>query len=365
MHISQKSNSFLALVRLGIGHSANDLPEQIDWHTIKVLAKQHGLSAVIIDGVERLSDEQRPPKPILLEWIGTVLQVYECRYEQYCKAIAGLAGIYNANGYKMMVLKGYACSLDWPKPEHRPCGDIDIWLFGQQKEADETLQKLSRIGEIENKIEIDNSHHHHTVFEWQGFAVENHYDFINVHHHKSHAALEKIFKELGKNDSYFVEINGERVFLPSPNLHVLFLLKHAALHFFSTELTFRQVLDWAFFVEKHGKEVDWEWLKSVAEEYGMLRFFNIVNAICVEDLGFDQSLFPTISYLPMLKDKVLNEIFSSVYENDMTSNIILRQVNRYRRWRSNAWKHELCFKESMWSAFWSGVWGHLLKPKSI
>lgn len=37
----------------------------------------------------------------------------------------------------MMVLKGYGLSLNYLKPSHRPCGDIDIWLFGKQKEADD------------------------------------------------------------------------------------------------------------------------------------------------------------------------------------------------------------------------------------
>ena len=87
----------------------------------------------------------------------------------------------------MMVLKGYACSIDWPKPEHRPCGDIDIWLFGKQKEADALLVK-------DKGVIVDTSHHHHTVFDWGGFMVENHFDFINVHHHKSNAAFESLFK---------------------------------------------------------------------------------------------------------------------------------------------------------------------------
>lgn len=80
---------------------------------------------------------------------------------------------------------------------------------------------------------IDISHHHHTVFEWQGFTVENHYDFINVHHHKSHVGLEQIFKELGENETNYVELNGEKVYLPSPNLHALFLIRHALNHFAS------------------------------------------------------------------------------------------------------------------------------------
>ena len=53
--------------------------------------------------------------------------------------MAELTAFYNSHGFKMMLLKGYACGLDWPKPEHRPTVDIDIWFLGQQKEADVVL----------------------------------------------------------------------------------------------------------------------------------------------------------------------------------------------------------------------------------
>ena len=38
---------------------------------------------------------------------------------------------------------------------------------------------------------------------------------------------------------------------------------------------------------------------------------------------------------------------------------------KYRRWKANQWKHKLCFNESMFSAFLSGIWNHLMKPSSI
>lgn len=41
----------------------------------------------------------------------------------------------------MLLLKGLACGVNWPKPEHRPYGDIDVYLFGKQKEADEVLAR--------------------------------------------------------------------------------------------------------------------------------------------------------------------------------------------------------------------------------
>lgn len=349
---------FLQLIRLGIGHSANFYPKPVNWLEIKEQAERHGLYAVVLDGIENLPSNVRPPQEILLEWIGEVLQNYEYQYDHYCKAISKLAGFYNSNGYRMMVLKGYACSLDWPKPSHRPCGDIDIWQFGEYKKADALIVK-------ETGIEIDNSHHHHTVFNWRDFAVENHYDFINVYHHKSHTKLEKIFKELASDDTHYVELYGEKVYLPSPNLHALFLLKHTMLHFVSGEINLRQLLDWAFFVERHTKDIDWGWLEKTLDEYGMMPLYQLFNAICVEDLGFSCQLFPSVQFNPGMKDKVLEEILMPDQVHNGNKGLILRLASTFRRWKDSAWKHELCYKESMWSSFWYGVWGHLLKPASI
>ena len=57
----------------------------IDWAALENLAARQGLSAVVVDGVGRLPEDKRPPKPVLLQWIGETLQGYEYRYEQYRK----------------------------------------------------------------------------------------------------------------------------------------------------------------------------------------------------------------------------------------------------------------------------------------
>jgi hypothetical protein len=353
------SDALLALTRLGLGNTGGVLPDSIDWTIIKNLAEQHGLSAVVLDGIERLPDSERPSKEFMLQWIGEVLQNYEYRYELYRRAIAELAGFYREHDLKMMILKGYACSLDWPKPEHRPCGDIDIWLFGKQKAADAILL-------AEKDIKIDTSEHHHTVFYWKEFMVENHYDFLNVYQHKSSAEMEKVFKELGKDDSCFIELYGERIYLPSVNLHALFLLRHSMCHFAAESITLRQLLDWAFFVKKHSSEIDWKWLEGVIEQYGMKRLYDVYNAICVGDLGFDVNLFPRVQFDPSLKDRVLQEILFPKYPiNNLPGNVFKRISFKIRRWKDSAWKNRLCYKESLWSSFWSGVWMHFLKPSQI
>lgn len=355
---------FLSLVRIGIGHHADVLFDNIDWPSIQTLAEKQGLYGIVLDSIEKIPQSFRPNQEFLLEWIGEVLQGYEYRYEQYCKTIAELAGFYNSHGYKMMVLKGHACALNWPKPAHRPCGDIDIWLFGKQKEADSLLAK-------EKKIKVDKSHHHHTVFNWAEFTVENHYDFVNVHAERSGIEMEMVFKDLGQDDTHFVEMKNESkgtatiVYLPSPNLHALFLIKHNVSHFVGSNITLRQVLDWAFFVEKHTKEIDWNWLNGMIEKYHMKEFVNSLNAICVEELGFDPSIFKGVQFNPHLKDRILADIISPKYPTEEPARLIPRLVFKFKRWEGNGWKQKLCYNETRWSLFWSGLWAKILKPASL
>ena len=365
--LQDNHKAFISLVRLGIGHYSDKLPNAIDWNAIQEIAANHGLTAIVLDGIEKAKSNNANldiNQVVLLELIGEVMQNYETRYQQYKKAIVELAGFYNSHGYKMMILKGYACSLNWPKPEHRPCGDIDIWQFGEYKEADELIKK-------EKDITVEEDQHHHTILKWGEFTVENHYDFVNVHAHRSSAELEKVFKELGKDDSHYVELkdasagSATKVYLPSSNLHALFLLRHAASHFAAEGITLRNILDWAFFMKKHSKEVDWRWLMPIVKEYHMHDFFNCVNAICVEDLGFSASIFPSVQFLPELKEKVLNDILAPEFQHEPPAQMFTRLVFKYRRWKANEWKRNMCYNESRLSNLISGIWAHLLKPKTI
>jgi hypothetical protein len=355
--VEQFHKDFIDLIRLGIGDKTILQIRLIELAAIKTLAERHGLSAVLLDGLDKCNTDLLPAT-IKLEWIGEVLQNYESRYADYRKRVGELATFYNQHGFKLMVLKGYGLSLNWPIPNHRPCGDIDIYVFGEYKAADAALQK-------ELGIKVENGHHHHTVFGWKGYSVENHYDFVNVHYGHGNAELELVFKDLAKDDNHYVEIDGERVYLPSPNLHALFLLRHCMQDFASAELNMRQVLDWAFLVKKFSNEIDWKWLVETLNRFKMTDFFNCLNAICVGDLGFDVKLFPAIHFDPFLKEKVLNEILEPSFIRDEPNRLIPRLVYKYRRWKGNAWKQELCYHDSRVSSFFTGLWNHLLKPKTI
>ena len=328
------------------------------------MAVEQGLSALVLDGAQVLTDQgglvdgRVMDVKLKKQWIGGVIHNYEWKYEDYRKQLGRLARFYNGHGFKLMVLKGYGLGLNYPRPEHRPCGDIDIWAFGKYKEADAALTN-------ELSIQVDDSHHHHTTFSFKGYLVENHYDFVNVHYGHGNGELEKVFKELAKDDSKRIEIDGQTVYLPSANLHALFVLRHTMTHFASTGISIRHLLDWAFLWEKQGVEIDWPWFLDTMDRFHLTGFFQCLNAICVSDLGFDGSIFPEGHFDVALKDRILNDILSPEFDEPTPDSFFRRIPFKYRRWQANAWKQDLCYGDSRFMSFWRGVWSHLLKPSSI
>lgn len=355
-------DTFLSLIRLGIGHEPISLSDKIDWKRIFKLSQKHGVSAIVLDGAEKIFSDLANQESVdmhpdfKLYWISVVYDAYERAYLKYTESLARLAKFYNRRGFKLMILKGYGLSLEYPIPNHRPCGDIDTWSFGDYKEVDAAIEK-------ELGISIDSSHHHHTVYKWGEFSVENHYDFVNVHYGHNNDKLELIYKELAKDDSHYTEIDGNRIYLPSPNLNALFLLRHAMLHFASTKINIRQLLDWAFFMKKYSSQVDWDWCISILREYNMIKFFDYINAICVSDLGFDASDYPYINSDLESKDRILNDIIFPEFRDIEPKGKLNKLFYKLRRRHANSWKREICYGDEGIRSFMVSVMSHLISPR--
>ena len=104
-------------------------------------------------------------------------------------------------------------------------------------------------------------------------------------------------------------------------------------HFAGEHLNLRQVLDWGFFVRTHHKEVDWKATIGFLKEIGIYTFFNQINAICMDYLGFSESCFPTIERDKDLEERILMDILHPEFaEEKPTSGLIPILTFKFRRW---------------------------------
>ena len=328
------------------------------WKQLYKTAAEQGVLALAYDAIKGLPADVQPPRGLRLQWAVNVEQI-EQRYAKQERAIADLAAFYAEHDLKMMLLKGYGLSRNYPIPSHRPCGDADIWLYGHQEEADEWLSN-------ERGVRIDEEKHHHTVFTFEGVMVENHYDFLNVHSHRSNRTIEARLQELAAADNEPLRVGESEVHLPSADFNALFLLRHAAAHFAAAEIGLRHVVDWTLFADRYHEQVDWNALEEFAKQLNMHRFLHALNAIAVDVLGLDQAKLPSFERDEALEQRVLQEILQAEFAEQMPKRGAVKILSfKFRRWWANRWKHRMVYSEGLFMTFWVQVWSHLLKPKSI
>ena len=368
--MTQTDNALLSLVRFAVcGHcDAPQFDSRTDMNSVFALASQQAIPVLLADGLQVYLSAHPEAKPFAnetvadklkrMQWLGQVM-AYERLYAKHEKTMADLVQLYATKGIRMMVLKGYGVSLDWPVPSHRPVGDLDIYNFGEWREADALVAK-------DCGIKVDDGHEHHTVFNFKGVAVENHYDFINTKAHRDAPKIEARLKVLAENDCKEIEMQGARIYLPSADFNAIFLMRHMGQHFAGEHLNLRQVLDWGFFVRAHHKEVNWNEAIAFLKEIGLHTFFNQINAICIDYLGFDETVFPTVERKEEMEKRILADILHPEFAEEKPSSGLLPILTfKFRRWWHNRWKHPLVYKEWLLPMFLTLLWSHLRRYKTI
>jgi hypothetical protein len=351
----------LSLLRLCTGGSLEDFPrrESYDWNEVLDLCVRNGIAALVWDGMQRLYDNHifdagTMEQPLMDEWTSWIMST-EQDWRLMKLQADRLSRFFSSHDIPMMVLKGYGTSLDWPDPSHRTSGDLDIWLFGKSQEADTLLSK-------EKGIEVNNDHHHHTVFILKDRLVENHYDFVNTASHRSNRPYERRLKELAMLDR---AVPCDGFYIPGPQLEALFNLRHMALHFAAVGCTLRHLMDWGFMAAAHREQIDWEEVIRISQEAGMYRFLCALDTICVEDLGFDAACFPILERERVLADRILDDILDPEFKERLPRHLIPGLFFKYRRWKAAWWKHDIVFSDSKVDTFFTQFKAHLAKPASL
>jgi hypothetical protein len=348
---TNNQKSMLLLVRLALGGGANDVDWSFDWQYLFEASHKQGVSAMLTDAVNELPADKRPEMSLLLQWIGRTT-VMERTYAQHREAIAQLASFYAQHGIRMMLMKGYGCSISYPVPQHRPTGDIDIYLFGKQQEADEIMER-------EYGVAVHREYHKHSTFPFLGFEVENHAKFIDDVSHKSNIRFEKTLMEVLRTTEC-VASDIENVLLPSATFNALFLLRHTGEHFASNEITLRHVLDVGTFFSAHHADVDWTLVHAVLQQEGMTEFYDALATICVDQLGMSSSDFHGYTPRHDLARRILQDIFEekealpmSTYGISTIGQKLRYGIGKTRRWWRNRWKYRMVYNENLAESF---VW---------
>lgn len=244
------------------------------WERIYRMAADHGLSAVVWDGICRLPAAQQPPRETRIRWALSAEKLEE-RYRHQQQTASKLAARFSEEGLRMLLLKGLGLSRDYPIPEHRECGDIDIYLYGESDKGDRVLH------EIGAHLYFDVPKHSEYV--WDGVLIENHRTILNVRRNRTERELNALLVRLLEKDGTHGLAPGIQA--PRATFNAIFLIRHAAVHFQKEGIVLRHLCDWACFLTRHWDEIDHALFRTAMEDYRMDRFADLMTAAAVEYLG--------------------------------------------------------------------------------
>lgn len=279
-------NLFYELVQVALGtrKRLSIVPSLQDWASIYKESERQAILGVMLVGFEKLPEIQRPPKEILLSWIGMgeFIRRQNMLVNNRC---LDLIKIFKDANLRYCILKGQGNAMMYPNPYCRNAGDIDVWLEGGKKKVVEYIHSIYP--------NIKAQYHHMEFPVFNDIEVEVHY-FPSYCYNKFHnRRLQRYFRDISnKQFEHLVRWNDsdEMVCVPTLPFNLVFQLSHMMRHFFTQGIGLRHAIDYYYLLIQNITEEEKRETIAVMRKCGMYKFFCAMMWIEKEVLGLKVNL---------------------------------------------------------------------------
>ena len=167
--MSKETVAFFSLLRSGLWGNGNPdigIDGTTNWQEVYRLVAEQSVLGLFLDGLEHSG--VKPPKLLLLQWIGEV-QMIEQRNKEMNAYIAELIEKLRKNNIYTLLVKGQGIAQCYEKPLWRCFGDIDLYL------SEENYQKAKLfLMPLATSVEEEYIREKHLGLTIDGWVVELH-----------------------------------------------------------------------------------------------------------------------------------------------------------------------------------------------
>ena len=264
----------LLQIALGTREKLSRVPNAREWEAMYDEAERQAVVGVLLDGLERLPDEQLPPLEVKLQWIGEV-QMMEAEYRQHLEKAVELTSRFRAVGFKSCVLKGVGTAQLYPHPERRQCGDIDLWVSGRRKDVMRYMRSEYAVGSVK--------WHHVDVEIYDDVPTEIHFHPIWLYNPFRNRRLQRYFNE--QKAAQMVERDGGFGY-PSVEFNAIYSLVHTFHHLMDEGVGLRHIVDYFYVLGKcHTDNTDITDILRVLKSIGLGKFAGAMMYVLKEACG--------------------------------------------------------------------------------
>ena len=280
---------FFALLRAGLW---NEVPARepfaggVDWEALYRLAFAQTVVPLVTDGVNRLPQEFLPAEPERLDpFLGDMMATAK-RNRVLDAFIPKLFGA--LQGIPVVLVKGQSLALDYPDPERRQPGDIDLLLTPASYEAAKAvlLPKATKV--LEESMAV-----WHQGMHFRSIEVEIHGSIGTLMSRKLDRKLAALLEEQFDGRAFpAVSIGGAQIPVPEADFNAVYVFVHFLHHYWAGGVGLRQLIDWMTFVSVHKREIHPVILETRLKDLGLLRVWKTFTGFAQEYLGCPAEKLP-------------------------------------------------------------------------
>ena len=283
INILMMESLFFELLQISLGHKTafSHTPTENDWRELYLLSKKQALLGIAFVGIDRLPNNQRPPRPLLLQWITAAERIKEVNTELNKKVFVISQKFYN-DGFRNVIIKGQGVAQYYKidnLDKFRMPGDVDIWLDGNHKDIVEYVRNIMPNSKI--------VYHHADFPKIDNVEVEVHFTPSWMNSYFTNQKLQHYFNQ-GRAELFHTN-SSNGIPLPTLAFNRVYILVHIYRHLFHEGIGLRQLMDYYYVLRQGFTEVERKETMHMLCTLKMKRFAGAVMWVLQEVFGMEET----------------------------------------------------------------------------
>lgn len=260
-----------------------------NWNELIILAQKHNVVSIFYDGILLLPKEYQPQQKLMRNLLIYVMN-NEKTYVQINEVLKDFTRLLTQQNIPSVLLKGQGIANEYLHPNHRTCGDIDLYvgekLYKQACQIVDTLDIDTELG-IQESVK-------HLHFTWRETDIEIHHRTASMLNPLWNRRFNRWSEETLFQTALPLYLDGEKtdVQIPSQEFNVTYIYEHMFNHFMSSGVGFRQLCDWACTLHRAAGHIDSNQLKKRLKSFGLYHSWRQFGYFMVHYMGLPPSEFP-------------------------------------------------------------------------
>lgn len=332
--MTEHEKVFFSILRSSLWGTPVEVPEGFSqWNIIMKLAKTQALMGLVGDVLltRREIRDTLPPK--FVEQLQDIPMTNVGMHSHMNMTLQLVVLTLRKAGVEPVLLKGQGLARNYPVPELRQCGDIDLYVG--EKNYEKVYSLLEPIAsEIDDFSRLAIGKHFHLKV--ANSLIEVH-RFADVH---ASPTFNEIYQEYASEglskDLVPINFGDVAVNTPADNFNAFYVFNHLWHHFITEGVGLRQMCDWMLFLHTRCGRLDLDYLKQLLERMDLVLPWKTFGCILVDYLGLPSDEFPFYDQNYVSKGRmVLERIMKEGNFGQQTSYVRRRKHSYfYEKWFS-------------------------------